>query len=180
MVLWRKACESPTRSKAAIFLLFFSGDEFASEVSGSYRPTSKVVGVSTLGLRSDQVVRSLGFCEVGVKKLATAVSATESAAVDEDYEQGHRLEMLAWVFRFIGGGEMGSSTLLFREGAAGELPMMGLVDDQEQKRARPWRGLVIEVTRMNSMKSRLALLASIKSGSDVRQDLCRRVKWLQL
>lgn len=63
-----------TRSKAAIFLLFTSDPPDSEDPSGSYRPTSSVEGVSSLGARCVHVVRSLGFCEVGVKKLATAFS----------------------------------------------------------------------------------------------------------
>lgn len=68
-----------SRSKAAIFLLLLLGCGFSapylSEVS--YRATSSVAGVSSSMARSDQLTRvsTLGFWEVGVKKLATAVSA---------------------------------------------------------------------------------------------------------
>ena len=43
-------------------------------------PTRRVAGESSSGLRSVHVVRSLGFCDVGVKKLATALSAQLSAS----------------------------------------------------------------------------------------------------
>jgi hypothetical protein len=43
--------------------------------SGMYFATSSVAGTSSLGDRSAQVVRSLGFCDAGVKKLATALSS---------------------------------------------------------------------------------------------------------
>jgi len=61
-----------TRSKAAIFLLLESGS--ASFLSGWYRPTRSVAGVSSSGARSVQIVLSFGFWEVGVKKFATADS----------------------------------------------------------------------------------------------------------
>jgi len=62
-----------SRSKAAI--LCFVGRGWVSSVfSGRYLATSSVAGVLSLGLRSFHVVRSFGFWEAGVKKLATADS----------------------------------------------------------------------------------------------------------
>jgi hypothetical protein len=43
-------------------------------LSGTYFATSNVAGESSSGLLSAHVVRSFGFCEVGVKKFATALS----------------------------------------------------------------------------------------------------------
>lgn len=62
-----------SRSKAAIFRLVIVWSSF---LSGSNRPTRRVAGISSLllGLRSDQTVGSLGFCDAGVKKFAIAVS----------------------------------------------------------------------------------------------------------
>lgn len=83
-----------SRSNAAIFLLLLvvsPSVPFPSSLgpSGSKRPTSKVGGAPSTP-RSVHVVRSLGFCDVGVKKLATAP-----------------WEIVLWALRFIGGGEMG-------------------------------------------------------------------------
>ena len=61
-----------TRSKAAIFLLLTWS--FAGAFSGTYLATRRVAGESAPGLLSVQVVRSFGFWDVGVKKLATALS----------------------------------------------------------------------------------------------------------
>jgi hypothetical protein len=64
-----------TRSKAAIFWRFTPGsDTSGSLFSGAYFATSNVAGESSSGLLSVHVVRSFGFCEVGVKKFATALS----------------------------------------------------------------------------------------------------------
>lgn len=87
-----------SKSNAAIFLLFFVlSVSFTSSLafapSGSKRPTSKVGGVPTAP-RSVHVVRSLGFCDVGVKKLATAP-----------------WDIVLCALRFTGGGEMGLSAV---------------------------------------------------------------------
>lgn len=67
--------DSLTKSKAAIFLLLTSGSPSSWFVFwGSYLPTRSVASVFPSGARSDHVVWSFGFCEVGVKKLATAFS----------------------------------------------------------------------------------------------------------
>lgn len=60
-----------SRSKAAILWGF---DGFFSLFSGSYRPIRRVAARSGLSERSDHAVRSFGFCEAGLKKLATAFS----------------------------------------------------------------------------------------------------------
>lgn len=65
-----------TRSKAAIFRFFVFGA--LASFSGAYLATSSVGGVRLSGLLSFHVVRSFGFCEMGVKKLTTADSETVS------------------------------------------------------------------------------------------------------
>jgi hypothetical protein len=62
-----------TKSKAAIFRLV-SLISFLWCPSGSYIPTRSVLGVSSFGARSCQIIFSGGFWEVGVKNEATAVS----------------------------------------------------------------------------------------------------------
>lgn len=63
-----------SRSKAITFRLDCCAPVLEL-ASGSYLPTSRVAGLVASGARSDQVVLSLGFCDAGVKKLATAPSA---------------------------------------------------------------------------------------------------------
>jgi hypothetical protein len=68
-----------TRSKAAIFCrLTVVSRTATSAFSGRYFATSNVGAESSLGALSAQVVRSLAFCEVGVKKFATALSVQAS------------------------------------------------------------------------------------------------------
>jgi hypothetical protein len=70
---------SLTKSNAATFRLFVSvPSSFKAEFDsliGVYLPTRRVLGVSSFGARSCHTILSAGFCEVGVKKEATAVSA---------------------------------------------------------------------------------------------------------
>lgn len=77
-----------TRSNAAIFcpdVEAKGGSEAVS--SGMCRATRRVAGESLSGLLSVHVVQSLGFWEVGVKKLAIALSGgTESDETESRHE----------------------------------------------------------------------------------------------
>jgi len=86
-----------SKSKAAIFLLFFRSSSVSAIFSGSKRATSRVGREPSLGGRSLHTVRSFGFWDVGVKKLATAP-----------------LEIVLCVLRFTGGGEISRSSPAFR------------------------------------------------------------------
>lgn len=67
-----------SKSNAAIFRLLPGLSVLPP--SGSYRPTSRVDGLSSFGPRCDQVVLSFGFCDAGLKKLLTALPGSDQLA----------------------------------------------------------------------------------------------------
>lgn len=75
-----------TRSNAAIFRLLDRGS--SSPFSSTYSATNSVAGSPSPGLRSLHDVWSLGFLDVGVKKLATADSAPLSASAAKQRRRG--------------------------------------------------------------------------------------------